>query len=671
MRSFGIPVLRSLPVTLPIGLATFGIISMVLLILNQFCLSLLLGIGLPVTVVVIYLTYWLVTRPGSERADQSLLFDVLAILGILLWAGLNLPLSAQHILTDRDPATYAVTGAWLTTHHDLHIPKPAGVSSLPTMTANSLGFNTSRLHPGEIYSQGAHLLPALLGVAGKLFGQTAMLHFNVLFGAVALLAFYGFTRRALKPRWSLLATAALAVSLPFIFFSRDTYTEPLTLMVIFSSLTLLMYGIHTKRALLWMLAGFCTGASTLLRIDSYVFLAALEAFCLWYLLVADPRERPARFARVVALAIPAAIVAVLGWLDVAWLSSGYYHDLHPQIVAQFYFIGALTVLGLASVIVAWKTTLLERGRRLVAGKRFIAGVQLLLGLFFVGLTARAVWFFGMAVMGHAQVIPVIEYARNTTITWLLWYIGPLLGVTGIIGFIYGWSRLLRGRMGWMVPFFAVLTAACILYLLDPQISADQVYASRRFLPVIFPGFIVLGVMVVQQAVQRLERYAAHPGLFKGLVTLVVTVALLGPGLTSLPFWAMRPYTQLALIGSLCHELPKNALVVWVGQEGAFATQPTQAFCGVTSLSTTVQGPPLHPLAKQLAAISSKTGQAPYFAAAGSDAKLLAGFGTLETTKVQAYVEPEHTYKKFPVRIISHTQSFVLVPLTPVTSKSSR
>lgn len=189
---------RSLPAVAPVGLTTFGVVTVALLMLNQFYLLLLLLLGVPIAALGMWLAFRL-TSPESEQSRQPLITDFVAVLGIILWAIINIPFSAQHILTDRDPATYAVAGAWLATHHDLHIPVPAAFASLPNMTAVSFGFNLSALQPREIYAQGAHLLPALLGVSGKIFGQAAMLHFNVLFGAVALLAFYGFARQVLKP----------------------------------------------------------------------------------------------------------------------------------------------------------------------------------------------------------------------------------------------------------------------------------------------------------------------------------------------------------------------------------------------------------------------------------------------------------------------------------------
>jgi len=664
VRASLVRIIGALPVMLPVGLAAFSVVAMALLVANSFYLPLLLTIGLPVAAGAMWLVRRVVHyagRPGNERSRARA--DVLVVLGIIMWVGLNVPFAAQHIRTDRDPATYTVAGAWLATHSNLHIPKPAVLSDLPGITANSLGFNTSALNPNEIYAQGAHLLPALLGVVGKIFGTTAMLHFNVVFGGIALFAFYGFVRVVLKPKWAALSVVALALSLPFIYFSRDTYTEPLTLMLVFSTLTLLLYASRSRKLLPWIVAGMTAGAMALVRIDAYVFLAALEVYAAFRLVTATADERAARLRQTAAFALLATAVAFLGWVDVSQLSSGYYRDLHPEIVAQFYLIAVVTVVLVAAVAVAWKVEILHWFRRQAARLALQRGIIAAIALFFIVLGTRAAWLFVMAITGRADAMPVEAYARGTTMLWLLWYIGPLLTLAGVAGFAYGWTHLLRGKAGQLLPLFLALGADCALYLLNPNISADQVWASRRFLPIIFPAFIILGVLVLQHASRYIGARFGRLQLTGQAVVLAAFVAVAGPSLASLPFWTLRPFAELSQTETLCQQLPKNAVVVWVGQEGGFATQPTQAFCGVESLSTTDSGAGLVLLAPQLATLAAAQGKILFFGTDGNEESLLpASMGAEHQLGSLTYAEPEHTYKKFPVHTITHTQSLVLVSL---------
>jgi hypothetical protein len=254
--------------------------------------------------------------------------------------------------------------------------------------------------------------------------------------------------------------------------------------------------------------------------------------------------------------------------------------------------------------------------------------------------------------------------------WLLWYIGPVLTVAGIAGFAYGWTHLLRGKAAQLLPLFLALGADCALYLLNPNISADQVWASRRFLPVIFPAFIILGVLVLQHASQYIGVRFSRLRLTRRTVVLAALVAVAGPSLASLPFWTLRPFAELSQTEALCKQLPKNAVVVWVGQEGGFATQPTQAFCGVESLSTTAGGADLARQAPQLAALAAAQGKTLLFGASASDSSLLpAALGSEYQLGELTYAEPEHTYQKFPIHTITHTQSLVLIPIDRSVARS--
>lgn len=650
-----------LPIAVPVGIAAFGAVAMVLLVAGWFYLWALLVFGVPAAAGAMWAACGLARSAERPTRRQQMLADVLAAIVVMVWAGLNLPLSAQHVFTDRDPATYAVAGAWLATHHDLRIPVPAGLSGLPQLQASSLGFGISVSHSNEVYAQGAHLLPALLGFAGKLFGQAAMLHGNVVIGAAALLAFYGFARLVLRPKWALLAMAALAVSLPFVYFSRDTYTEPLTLLLIFSTLAFLIYAARAGQRRAWLLAGITAGASTLVRVDAYTFLATLLAYVTMYLAVTPQHLRRQHLVRVAMLVVPAVLLSMLGWMDVSQLSSGYYRDLHQEILAQLYLIAALTGATLVMLAVVWQTQLAARVAQWMARQQVRVVIAALLGAFFILLAVRAFWLLGLALTGRADAIPVQAYSSGTTFLWLLWYIGPVLTVAGIAAFVYGWTHVLQGRVMHLLPLLLALSADTALYLLSPNISADQVWASRRFLPVIFPGFIVLGFLALQTLRPWLASRGWTPKRARNTAAALAVLAVLCPALTSLPFWRLRPFAQLAQISTMCDQLPSGALVVWVGQEGGFATQPVQAFCGTEALSTTATGGQLAALLPSLTHAAAVQHRPLYVGVRSTDVRLLPSysFGS-PLTSTLTYSEPEHTYKKFPLHIISHTQTIVLL-----------
>ena len=649
-----------LPLILPSILLSFGIVGMALLLLGKFYLWLILALGLPLAVGSMWLVWTIQLtglRPGSRR--EQLRWDWIVIFGILLWTACNVPFAAQHVFTDRDPATYAVAGAWLVNHHDLDIPAPTSFMSVPTVHADSLGFGYSVYNPKVMYAQGAHMLPVLLGFFGKIFGQVSMLSFNVVFGGVALLAFYSFVRLVLKPQWAAVSTLVLGGTLPFIYFSRDTYTEPLTLLCIFSALACLWYACKSSSYRWWFLAGVFAGTSTLLRVDAYVLLAALEVYVGIYVATASHAQQKPRVLQAASAIVPAALLGLVGWFDVSQLSSGYYRDLRTHILAQIVLLLVLTI-GLTIMVWAkWRTRLLGRLISVVQHKRTMWLLRVGLITFFIVLTGRALVLLALAIAGKNNV-PVQTYSAGTTVLWIGWYIGPVLAVAGIYQLVRCWPELVRGMLPMLLPLAIIVSADCALYLLNPNITPDQVWASRRFLPVIFPGLIIFGMLALQQLAARKRLVWQYHWVSARKVALALAVLAAGvPLLTSLPFWFKRSLVELPQVVALCQALPANAVIVWVGDEGNFLTQPTAAFCGITSFSTTASGPALATLIPQLEHVAATQHQVIYLAANQAQAGILPSGISSKVVGKLTYIEPEHTYKRFPVRTISTTRALVL------------
>jgi len=174
--------------------------------------------------------------------------------------------------------------------------------------------------------------------------------------------FTGSHERCYGPKWAALATLTLSISLPLVFFSRDTYTEPLSLMFVFATLTMLQYAVRTQKYSAWLLVGLSAGAAALLRVDMYVFQAAIGIYGVFYLMTAPVGRRAIRLKQLSALAIPAVTLGMVGWYDLSTYSSGYYHDLHNYVIAQLLIFVAIAVLAVPTVAIAWRTDITDKLR---------------------------------------------------------------------------------------------------------------------------------------------------------------------------------------------------------------------------------------------------------------------------------------------------------------------
>ncbi|HTB48764.1 MAG TPA: glycosyltransferase family 39 protein [Verrucomicrobiae bacterium] len=665
--------MNTLPVVLPTALAAFGSVTMALLVLGQFHTFLVWSIGLVAAYFAARYVYRLtvaLTLPGS-RNEQNYCTTIVLV-GIGLWVIVNAALSSQHIFTDRDPGVYATTGAWLVNHTSLRIPRTGLFSNLPGIVTKSGGFGTSAFNPKVLFAQGDHLLPALLGLAGRLGGYGFMLRFNALLGGISLLAIYGFARLIMKPRWAMAAVGCLALSLPFIYFSRDTYTEPLAAALTFNALALLWLASKTKRYGAWFLAGVVTGAGLLTRIDAYLTLAAVEAFLIAMLALAKQEDRLSTCRQVAAWAAGAMAVGVVAWTDLYYLSNVYYQQQWQQLRLEFMLIIALLFVGGLFVLISWKTKFLSWLDDITRARR-PATAAVATPLFCVVLISRPLWYTGYqplsSIIGGTSSLPIRTYAEQT-MNWLAWYLGPVMLVFGILGLSLGAARAVKEHRLELVPLLIAVLGVSAVYLINPNIAGDQIWAARRLVPVIMPGFAIFGALFLQQL------YATNTGVLikftpkinRKLATTIALLAIGGSLLVSYPFLKTRTYVpELSQVETVCQHIPNNAVTVWLGGAQQTGMQTVASFCNtslppVGARDVTVS----NGLLANLASSNENKGKQVIIALYSSDLQTLPVADRTAMTPIGTinYQIITPTYGHFPTSYSGHSQTIMLGTLSP-------
>ncbi len=276
----------SLPELLPVAVAGFATPAIVMLLANQFIPALAVVLGVVSAAVAVSL----VRVEAVEIARREVVLAGVAIGLVIVWTVLNLRFSAENLFAQRDSATYELTARWLMDHQSLPIHTQADLFGSPLGSdGTSAGFQ--RQTDTTVFAQGNHLLPVLLATVGSLFGTTAMLKANVVLAAIALLAFFAIARRVVGAGFALVGLVAFAVSMPMIYVSRDTFTEPLALLFLMGGLALLYRAVESGRAIDFAAAGFVTSVAAVVRIDAYAALLSLLVVATILLAVAPPHRR--------------------------------------------------------------------------------------------------------------------------------------------------------------------------------------------------------------------------------------------------------------------------------------------------------------------------------------------------------------------------------------------
>lgn len=650
--------LQILPIIIPTIIAAVGSVAVLFLVLDKFRLEYILPIGTIISVPAVYIIYknGSVKRPGTKREQTLCTLSVLV--GLLAWTGINAHYASQHVFTNRDPAIYAVAGEWLTKHDNLKIPIPKEFGKVQGVIEGSPGFGVDVKHnPPRIFAQGQHMLPALLGIAGRFIGDY-LLKLNVLFGAIALLSIYSFASLLARPRWALVITAALAASMPFLYFSRDTYTEPLAAALIFCALSLLWMAQKNKKSALWFLTGLIIGVGAIVRIDAYLTIAAMLAFLSIWLAAAPKNEHRPRIVQATLLSLGMLVTSILGWVDATSLAWPYYRDLSKNFHSEFKLIVLVIILGLAIVTLGWKTKILKSlDKNTLKWRSEVVAIAVLTTALVLASRPFYEWYH-LHLQTASSISPHHSYTELTTY-WIQWYLGPLLTFLGLGGLAYSAALAVKNRSQILLPSLIVIFSTSLIYVVNPNISPDQIWAIRRFLPIILPGLAVFAAVSLDWVSQHFFEKVKFGSIFAIITSLAILVGVL---FTSAPLILLRDSAQLAPVESSCSVLPKKASVLFVGTARLLMLQPIHAYCSIPANAYQIgdNGTPSKQTLIKVASNVRKSGRIPIIGLFGKDVNLLseATNSNYKLTKAAdfTYRQLEQSFFHPPQRIVDTSEN---------------
>ena len=200
----------------------------------------------------------------------------------------------------------------------------------------------------------------------------------------------------------------------------------------------------------------------------------------------------------------------------------------------------------------------------------------------------------------------LEYAP-LSLHWVYWYTGGPVIVFAVIAASMLSRRCVKGEAPvWVLP---LLTFAWTIteFLLRPAITPHQPWASRRLVPAVLPGLILLAVWLAAWLARRAtvvrlvnvpKRWEAVPRGFviaccAGAIFLPAMIGNFGLGLKSGGPFGVMPYSdglafqrtyvgEIAMINRICKAIPANSSVLiadyTMNQQFAAGHQGTRAAC---------------------------------------------------------------------------------------------
>ncbi len=444
----------------------------------------------------------MLVAPGapSARAHLEASLAIAFVAGITFWHARH---AAQHVLINRDGGAYTNAGRWIAAHGNLRVlPEIGPFAHQSALVFSSFGMYQN--HDGSLSFQFAHLLPAFLGLTQRIGGDRLMFATPALLSGTALLALFVVAWRLLRyPFVALAVVVSFAFVLPEVSFSRDTYSEIPTQVVLFTALWMLVDRGVLRRSRLALVAGLFLGALQGIRIDAVAAMLGLPLLFAIAWLRSDEADRPSVLRAAAACAAGLVPGLVIGFADVILRSHQYFVDLRGNVEG---LIAAMFVAILVSFVVAF----FARNVRFSSTRRALVANVLGIGVGVAGFLAwlarprlqttrgkPSTYIAGLQATAGVRSDPTRTYSEHT-MHWMSWYLGPVVVAAGIVGAALLVRAMARSRRVTGVALAAMLGPASALYIWKANAFPDQVWVMRRYLISALPLLLLLafGLVVV-------------------------------------------------------------------------------------------------------------------------------------------------------------------------------
>jgi hypothetical protein len=377
-------------------------------------------------------------------------------------------------------------------------------SNEPTPYILLPGFYVPVTPRGLVVPQFYPLHPIWQAIGYALGGLRAELLLTPLWGFLGALAVYFTTRRLWGWRAGMLALAALSFTALQVWFARYPTAEMLTQYLFWAGTWALIAWMDKRepRALWAALAGGALGQVFLARIDAYVLLGLPVLVGIWLWRTHDLRRQDAWFLA------PFLLLAAHSLIHGVVLSGPYFFTLFRyggglisrSLIIPLAFIGlAVLALIVISVRPQWRSrAVVWLGARRAM---WVTGAVILLA---------AIAVFGYFVRPHLGEVKTSAYwygggeipnLDRENLVRLGWYLGPAGIALGVAGMCWMLIKELNRRTVFLLGtglFFS------LFYLWRIQANPHQVYAMRRYVPIVVPFFTVSAVYLVSWLYENLR-----------------------------------------------------------------------------------------------------------------------------------------------------------------------
>ena len=497
------------------------------------------------------------TLPDLKRlaAPRTVLLLAFAIAYFVLSASF----SYESIFTGRDQSVYANHAMHLTDKGKLHVDYPVDLSHNNLIRIVGQGYSSTGLArtPDNLRVIFSPLLPLWMAQSNATFGSAGIYSTNAFIAAISILLFYGICC-LLMPHWlSLVAAIFFAINPMQLWIARITLSEPIAQFFILSAILLNAYGmiLHNSRA--QVAAGLLLGFSFFARIDGFLLCPILVAMIPIFEAFKPKHSDDNSPVRSPSLFVGSAIAMLFVGIGFYMLTSpAYFGDLRSKILFIFLAavgIGLLYGLCRALNLFPALSKLLQHSTTWT-----ILAIGIFLALAYAYFIRPHLEPFSTYSDPNFPLFGKRDYRENSLVNLGI-YLSPLIVFLAPVGVYLALKRILIARCDqFLLPLVAIWLGYSLLYLYNPNISSDHFWATRRFVPVVLPGFILFAFIAIEQLVIR--RFSRN---WRTISTVLAAAILFSFCFHSTKhFLFLREYSGVTqFVDDIAEQLPEEDLVI--------------------------------------------------------------------------------------------------------------
>lgn len=459
----------------------------------------------------------------------------LLLIGLALWR--FFPVS-EYIIGGRDPGVYINEGIQIAQRGSLVITDPV-VAAVPAFARDLffpqhyedeyyglrfMGMFVQDPRAGTVIGQFPHLFPASVAIGYDLHGLTGARQAVAWWALLGLLAVYFLAARWAGPPVAFAAALLLSLQAAQVWFARYPNSDIVMQAGVFAALLAFARAHQDDDEFFGPVAAWLLTLQLFSRIEALpVILVCSGAAVLQWIATPGFRLRW-RFL------LPMAAGTVLGWTYLSTLMRPYFWRVDL-------YISKLPIVEIAlGLVVAGMAIALGRFMRRTLAVPLERWLPWTLSVVLVGLALYA--FFLRAPGGSLAAHDAYAFRAFVHL-----YFGWPMFAAMLIGVVVAWRRGF-----WRDPAFALTVASVSVFLFyKMHIVPEHLWLSRRFLPVILPGLLIVGTAALLGPWPVVRTRAALARLAAGVVVVIVVAAgylnASAPLLTHVEYRNIIPYLE--------------------------------------------------------------------------------------------------------------------------------